>query len=135
MNIWLKLSRCSVTLRPEGCGRSHWEGKPVSGMRRRLAHREPLAAVLIEGKRLDRGLLGRALVGSLNRPEIFGSVAQDRDAPVTELGGGGFLLGGSHGGKITVAAADCDHQLPTRPNEKTPAETGVGANDVARATG
>jgi hypothetical protein len=40
----------------------------------------------------------------LDCPEIMGALTQDRDAPVTQLGGGKVLLWGSHVADITTTA-------------------------------
>ena len=58
-----------------------------------LAHREPLAAVLIERERFDRGPLSSAFVGRLHNAEIFGAVPQNGDPPGAELSGCGFFFG------------------------------------------
>src|SRR5262245_27894945 len=64
-------------------------------------HGKALAPLAVELERLRSHGLSAFRVGRFNG--IFGTVAQDRDSPVTELGGGGLLYWCSHHSKIARA--------------------------------
>jgi hypothetical protein len=62
-------------------------GKFLASLLWLFPHRQPPALVVIEPKLLDGHGFGRLLVAGLDRTEIAGALAQQRDAPGAEPGG------------------------------------------------
>jgi hypothetical protein len=83
--------RSRYGLHGEHCRSSAWRKHQAVRLRSSplvLSHRKPPPAVFVERERLDRGLLGGAFVQRLHNAEKLGAVPQDRDTPISELGGG-----------------------------------------------
>jgi hypothetical protein len=60
-----------------------------------LADDQPPPLLVAEIKFRNGGGFGRLLIGHLNSPEVLPALANDRDAPASQLGGGGFLFFGA----------------------------------------
>jgi len=57
-------------------------------------HDQPLALLVSQIKFRHGSGFGRLLIRRLNGPEVLPALSDDRDAPASQLGGGGFLFGG-----------------------------------------
>src|SRR5215471_16131240 len=61
-----------------------------------LLHDKPPALLVAEIKFRHGSGLGRLLIRRLNGPEVLPALSDDRDAPASQLGGGGLLSPGFH---------------------------------------
>jgi len=61
-----------------------------------VANDQPPALLVAEIKFRHGSGFGRLLIRRLNRPEVLPALSDDRDAPASQLGGGGLLSPGFH---------------------------------------